>query len=214
MNELWTSFVVAFAALFPICNPLGNAAIFLSITQGDTVSERHQTALKASIYMVILLFVFCLGGTAILQFFGISLASVRLAGALVVGIVAIRMMNPKKEHTHTPEEESAAKQKDDVSFTPLAIPLLAGPGSIAVVMNMSAHQTKFISLGMLGLGIGILLVAFTCFVILRNADRLMKLLGVNGANALTRIMALLLLCIAVQLGLDGIGQWMASAPKS
>jgi multiple antibiotic resistance protein len=210
MSDFLSSFTMTYAALFPIANPLGNAAIFLSITGGEKSALRRSQALKGAFYMLGILLLFFLGGNFLMRFFGITLDGIRVAGGLVVAHVGFKLMTPRKEDTHGPEEEAEAMAKPDISLSPLAIPLLAGPGSMAVVMSMSSYQSSPWQSGMLGIVAGIGAVCATCWITLRQAEVLLRVLGVNGANALTKIMAFLLLAIGVQLTLDGAHGWLAS----
>lgn len=204
-------FLTTFAALFAICNPLGNAAIFLSITEGEKSALRQQQALKGCIYMLAILLAFFFFGQAIMSFFGLSLPGIRIAGGLVIVKIGFGLLAPKQVDTHSPEEHAEAVAKSDIAFSPLAMPLLAGPGSIATVIGLTAAKTSQSAWAygeMLGAIIAVVLV---CWVILANSERLLGLLGVNGANALTKIMGFILLCIGVQLLIDGVMQLVKTA---
>jgi multiple antibiotic resistance protein len=214
VNEFIHSFAMTYAALFPIANPLGNAAIFLSITPGEKSALRRSQALKGSIYMFLILLLFFIAGNFLMRFFGITLDGIRVAGGLVVAHVGFKLMNPRKEDTHGPEEEAEAKAKPDISLSPLAIPLLAGPGSMAVVMSLSTYHSSPFQMGMAGIMAGIAAVCVTCWLMLREAELVLRVLGVNGANALTKIMAFLLLAIGVQLTLNGAQDWLAGILKA
>lgn len=194
--------ITTYAALFPICNPLGNAAVFLSMTEGEKRATRKEQALKGSIFVFLILGSFLLLGTFILNFFEISLSGVRVAGGFVVAMVGTRLLTSPARSEQQDSEKKEAIQKPDISFTPLALPLLAGPGSIAVVMTRGTLNADFFTIS--ASMVGILLLAVTCWLILREADRLLAVIGVNGANALTKIMAFLLLCIGVQLMINGV----------
>lgn len=196
--------ITTYAALFPICNPLGNAPIFLSITDGEKRATRAAQALKGSLYVFLILAGFLIAGTFILSFFGISLPGVRIAGGFVVATVGMNLLRSAHHQTQQPDEKSEAEDKPDISFTPLALPLIAGPGAIAVVMTRSTENPHILSMATLAALTGILLLSLTCWIVLREADKVLSVLGVNGANALTKIMAFLLLCIGVQLIIDGI----------
>ena len=198
------AFLLTFVSLFPICNPFGNAAIFLSLTDGDDQAWRRSQALRASIWAFVLITAFYLAGAYIFGFFGISLPGVQTAGGLVILRIGFQQLTPDKRHHHSEEEENEAKSKKDLSFTPMALPLLSGPGSYAVVIAL-ASKTALESLPAVGSVIaGIFAVTVTCWVCLREAGYLARILGINGMNALTRIMGFILLCIAVQLIIDGI----------
>jgi multiple antibiotic resistance protein len=204
MNTYITVLLATVATLLPITNPLGNAAIFLSITEGDTSAERRTQALKGAIYMFGILCLFFLAGTLIMDFFGLTLEGIRIAGGMVIVKVGFNLLTPKVEHTHTPEEHAEAKTKDDIAFSPLAIPLLSGPGAIAAIMGLAANLPVRDMVHQGVVVIGILLVCLACWLVLRESERLLGLLGVNGANALTKIMGFLLLCMGVQLAIAGI----------
>lgn len=192
-----------FMALLPICNPLGNAAIFLSITEGDSLEFRHQQARKGAIYMFALLILFATTGTVLMHFFGITLDGIRIAGGIIVARVGLHLLSPRRRDDQSDREHAEAKTKVDISFSPLALPLLAGPGAIAVVMSLGTELDHFTWQTATGLTIGVACVCATTWVTLRQSHIIMKFLGVNGANALTRIMGFLLLAIAVQFIVDG-----------
>lgn len=199
-----TLFFTTFAALFAICNPLGNAAIFLSITEGEKSELRHEQALKGCIYMLGILLVFFFFSSAIMSFFGLSLPGIRIAGGMVIVKIGFGLLSPKEPQNHTPAEHAEAVEKSDISFSPLAMPLLAGPGAIASVIGFTSSLKTFNLWDHGQILVAIVLVCLLTWVILVNSERLLKLLGVNGANALTRIMGFILLCIGVQLLIDGV----------
>lgn len=196
--------LTTFLALFPITNPFGNAGIFLSLTAGQTSSERRSLALRGSFYMFLILESFLIGGGFILKFFDLSLAGIRIAGGLLIAKFAFNQLQPRREHTHSDEEHAAALEKDDISFSPLAMPLLAGPGAIASVMSISSLVPAPAVASYAAFSVGILLASAACWIILRQAEGMVRFLGVNGVNALTKIMGFLLLCIGVQLIINGI----------
>lgn len=221
--ELWHDFLTIFIALFVITDPLGNVGIFLSITEGDSLAMRRQQARKGAIYVFFLLFVFFVGGTFIMRFFGITLDGIRIAGGLIVAGVGFGLMHPKAETRHSGEEREESVAKQDVSFTPLALPLVAGPGALAVVIAASAKVDGF-EWGPYGaISLAILVTAALNWICLREAPLLQKWMGKNGMNAVTRIMGFLLICIAVQMVIVGshgvLADWglvadRASAPAS
>ena len=138
-----------------------------------------------------------------MKIFGLSLEGIRIAGGLVIGKIGFNLLNPKREDTHNDEEHIEAKEKKDISFSPLAMPLLAGPGAIASIMGMASLIPDNNMMSYIAVIIGIFISCIICLVVLRESQILMKVLGVNGANALTKIMGFLLLCIGVQLIIDG-----------
>jgi multiple antibiotic resistance protein len=194
--------LLAFLAILPVVNPFSKPPIFLSITEGWTIQERRTEAGKASIYAFIILVVSLLAGTFILQFFSISLPALQVAGGLLIARTAFQMLNPQKEHHQTNVEEKDAKEREDISFVPMAMPLLAGPGSMAVMINL-ATEVKFIwewVIYCLAAGA----VCVICYFVLAQSVLLVRVLGVNGMNALSKLMGFLLLALAVQFMINGI----------
>jgi multiple antibiotic resistance protein len=188
------------AALFPIANPIGSVPIFYSLTATDTRSERRRTAQKTAINVVLILAVFLLGGRTILEFFGISLNVLRIAGGLLVANAAWEMVTSRQRLTES--EQQAGAEKEDISFTPMAIPLIAGPGSIGVTIGLATKLTHWSDY--LGCLIGIVLFGGLLYVCLVLGESLLSILGRNGLGALNRVLGFFILAIAVQLIADGV----------
>ncbi len=204
MPPAFELFLTILAALFPIMNPFGNAAIFHSLTLSNTTAERRDFARRGSIYAIAILLVFFLGGSILIKFFGISIDGIRIAGGLVITRFGFGQLNPRPSNTHPADEHAEAMAKEDIAFSPLAMPLMAGPGAIAAVMTASSTlHGRGIPLHFTGAA-SICIVGVLCWLILRYADALMEKLGVTGARALTKIMGFLLLCMGVQLVIDGV----------
>jgi multiple antibiotic resistance protein len=142
------------AVLFPIANPLGAVPIFYSLTAEDTPRYRLRQVHKTAINVVGVLVAFLLIGKLILSFFGISLGVLRIAGGLIVGHTAWEMVTARQRLTT--EEHQAAVDQDDVSFTPMAMPMIAGPGAIGVVISQATQATEWIDYLGCVLGIGLL----------------------------------------------------------
>ena len=194
--------LLAFLAILPVVNPFSKPPIFLSITEGWTEQERRSEALKASIYAFVILIVSLLAGTFILEFFSISLPALQIAGGMLIARTAFQMLNPQKEHHQTPAEEHEARQREDVSFVPLAMPLLAGPGSMAVMINLATEVT-FLGEWLI-YSLAAAAVCLISFFVLAQSVLLVRVLGVNGMNALSKLMGFLLLALAVQFIINGI----------
>jgi len=153
--------------------------------------------------MVLILTIFFVAGTYIMNFFGISLAGIRIAGGLLIMQASFSMLNPKRGGKKLSDEDvDEAIDKEDISFSPLAMPLLSGPGSIAVVLGLSSSANDFTDY--LGIFIAILLTAATAYLILRVSPWGVKLLGKTGLTAMTRMMGFISLCIGVQFIITGI----------
>ncbi len=208
-------FLAAFVSLFVITDPFGNVGIFLSITDGDSPDRRRAQAFKGSLYALILLLLFLFAGTWILSFFGISLNAVNLGGGLVVGYVGWRLLHPKEKRKSTPREEEESKASEDISFCPLALPLIAGPGAIAVVISQGTKLTDPDSAADLAahgveawqawaaLAAAVIAAMIVSWAVLRSSGLVLRALGTTGMNALTRVMGFLLVCIAAQMMITG-----------
>lgn len=125
-------------ALLPIINPLASTPVFLAITEGDTDEMRRKQALRGCFYMVGILVSFLVGGSFIMKFFGLSIPGMRIAGGLLVCGIATTMFTPPKDDEGERRRREEARAKRDISFTPLAMPMLSGPGSIAVTVGLSS----------------------------------------------------------------------------
>ena len=148
----------AILALAPITNPIGGLAAFAGLTAGDSPAAVRSQAWKTGIYVFAILAVFAVSGSLIMRFFGFDLPSLQIAGGLVVAHSGFSMLENKRRSTH--EEAQHATAKPDVSFSPMALPLIAGPGSIGVVIALAARNTA------VGFHIGIVLgIAVTAALI-------------------------------------------------
>jgi multiple antibiotic resistance protein len=192
-------------ALLPIVNPLSAVGMVMTITANLTEQERTEQIRRACIYMFFILTSFLVAGGLIMNFFGISIPGLRIAGGLIVSYLGFRMLFPETA-AMSRQEQAEAASKADVSFTPLAMPGLSGPGSIAVVIGMSAtvQESQHIVVGHILIAIGVAIVGMISYVVLKAATRLSRILGVAGMNAMARIMGFLLICIGVQFIINGI----------
>ncbi len=192
-------------ALLPIVNPLSAVGMVVTITANLTDNERTEQIRRACIYMFFILTSFLVAGGLIMNFFGISIPGLRIAGGMIVSYLGFRMLFPDTT-TMSRQEQVEAAAKADVSFTPLAMPGLSGPGSIAVVVGMSAtaQESQHIVVGHALIAVGIAIVGVISYVVLRAATKLSKVLGVAGMNAMARIMGFLLICIGVQFIINGV----------
>jgi multiple antibiotic resistance protein len=203
LRTLPHSALATFLALFPIVDPFGGIPIFFSVTASWTAKERRETALKTSLYVLAILVAFLFFGRFVLYFFGISLPVLKIAGGLIVANTAWGMVTSTARIT--PAESKEANTKEDISLTPLAMPLLSGPGAIGVVMALAAHVDN--TAAYLGMVIGITVVAITVFLCLSLGGPLVRRLGPGAIGALNRIFGFLILAIAVQLVWDGVADF-------
>jgi multiple antibiotic resistance protein len=190
-----------FAALLPITNPPGGAAVFSTLTAGDARALQHHQARLTSIYVFAILAVSLLAGRPILEFFGIDVGVLKVAGGLVVAHTAWGMVINTGGQI-TPEEHDESVAKDDIAFSPMAMPLIAGPGAIGIVIGIAtiSDDWEHVTGSLVGI-VGITLVTWLCLAV---GDTLLTRLGKTGIGALTRILGFLILAIAVQLVVDGI----------
>jgi multiple antibiotic resistance protein len=192
-------------ALLPIVNPFSTAGLVVSITAGLTETERAEQVRRACIYMFFILTTFLISGGLIMTFLGISIPGLRIAGGMIVSYLGFRMLFPETPSI-SKQEQVEAMHKPDVSFTPLAMPSLSGPGSIAVVIGVSStiQERGRIVFGYAFVALGIAITALISYAVLKAATRLDRLLGATGMNAMARIMGFLLVCIGVQFVINGV----------
>ncbi|HSG91797.1 MAG TPA: MarC family NAAT transporter [Pseudomonadales bacterium] len=211
MLHEWMLLVAGTAlALLPIANPISTAPIFVTLTRGYSKQRRLQQARMACVWMATILIVSLLAGALILEFFGVSLPALRFAGGLVVAQIGLGMMRSEPASQADLSAESAAEVRHmaDISFTPLAMPMLSGPGSIAVTISMATEVDR--PAEYLAVAIGIVVVAGIALLVLRGATRVGAFLGVTGLDALNRLMGFLLICIGVQFMGTAIQQALSS----
>ncbi len=195
--------LVALSTLFTIVNPFGALGPFLGMTIGESKEKRRQCAKRASIVATSVLAGCALAGAFIFRFYGITIPALKIAGGILLFFIAFDMINARPSRTkQTAEETSEGVQKDDIAVFPLGIPLLAGPGSIVSVF-MLADQAKSVPQEIALYG-AIAIIGFIAYLTLREAHRLVGLLGQIGLNVFSRLMGVVLAAIAVQFVLDGI----------
>jgi multiple antibiotic resistance protein len=210
MNDItsfFTSVLVTLITLLPIINPVSTAILLLGISEHLSKKVLNRQIIMACIYMTGILVVFLLAGQLIMVTFGISIPGIRIAGGMVIGFLGFRMLFPSEEHI-TQKGKQEALQKRNISFSPLAMPSLAGPGAIATVITISSsigwrngYDKVFAFAGVI---LAIVITAIISWLVLRSAGFMRRILGVNGADSLSRIMGFLLICIGIQFVINGI----------
>jgi multiple antibiotic resistance protein len=209
-NTVLGAFLLAFPALFSIVNPIGSSLVFGNVVAGRSMAERRGLAGRVGVYsLIVLLFSLWLGGY-VLNFFGISLGALRIGGGLVVAIRAWGLlMQPEVHDDRKAEQSSTASQgeMDDIAFFPLTMPFTTGPGSISAAIALASERPSngqgswafFI-----GISIAAAAVALCVWLFYRSADRVLAFLGTGGARIVSRLVAFLLLCIGVQILVNGV----------
>ncbi|MBX3750782.1 MAG: MarC family NAAT transporter [Opitutaceae bacterium] len=203
VSHFWELILGTIIALLPLINPLAAAPTFLAITEGLTPERRNQQLRMACIYMVTILVSFLIGGTFIMGFFGISIPGLRIAGGLLVaGIGSGMLVAPPRDPAQQSRENEAARAKRDIAFSPLAMPMLSGPGAIAVTLGFTSLATDWTDY--VAIILGILVVAAIIYSTLRVSSRIVQVIGITGMNALTKVMGFLILCIGIQFVVNGV----------
>ena len=210
MNDItgfFSSVLITLITLLPIINPASTAVLLLSISGHLSKKDLNRQIILACIYMTGILVVFLLAGHFIMVFFGISIPGIRIAGGMIIGFLGFRMLFPSEEHI-TQEGKQEASEKSSISFSPLAMPSLAGPGAIATVITIASsidgrhgYDKIFAFAGVI---LAILITAIISWLALRSAGLMKRLLGVNGVDSLSRIMGFLLICVGIQFVINGI----------
>jgi len=196
------SFMLLMVGLVAIVNPLGALPIFLSMSDKSDPKADMRTINRAAVAVALILLIAAVTGESLLGFFGITIDAFRVGGGLLILLMGISMLHGKQSHvTHCPNEQDAVEAKEDISVVPLAIPLMAGPGSISLVI-LDANKIHSWQ-GDLLLALAILTVAAIAWLVLLIAEKMRNKLGVIGLNIATRIMGLILTAIGVQFIADG-----------
>ena len=196
-------FILCFSSLFTLINPIGLVPIFISITQDYTKKERDIIALKAVIFSFFILVLFGVIGEFIFSFYNITMHGFRIAGGILLLKISFDMIESKRSRTKTtPKEEKEAEEKSEIAYTPLGIPLIAGPGSIASIMILSSESTNNNSI--VSLIVALVLVLLITFLIFKISKSLSKRFGKLGLRILQRIMGLILMVISIEFILKGI----------
>ena len=203
------AFLLVSAGLFPVVNPLGTAPMFLSLTSDISGDCRNRLALSVAINSFLLLLgsMFC--GSYVLEFFGITIPAVRVAGGALVVCVGWNLLNGRGSSNPETPAVSPSRLTGD-GFYPLAFPLTVGPGAISVALTIGAHTSRpFTAHLALALGsalLGLLALALTIYAAYRFASPLVRCLGDTGVNALGRLSAFILVCIGVQIAWSGLSE--------
>ncbi|BDG06047.1 MarC family protein [Anaeromyxobacter oryzae] len=205
--ELLAAFVVSLSAIFFVVDPFSAVPFFLAMTREHDARERRATALRASLTAGAVLAVFAIAGEWIFRLLGISLGAFKVAGGVVLLLLALDMIRTQPSRTRITEGEvEAGADKDDIAIVPLAMPLLAGPGSIATCIVLMARTRgeafgfKLVVLCAIGV------TAVASFLVLAGAARTEKVLGRTGLAILERAAGLLLVAVAIQFMMDGLSE--------
>jgi multiple antibiotic resistance protein len=191
-------FIYLFAALFSVLNPIGTVPIFVGLTHDYTKKERSRVSLWTSIDVFIILIISFFIGQYVLTFFGITINALRIAGGIIIASSGFSLLGGKfsKKRGINKKVTNEVQTRNDIALTPLAIPMLAGPGSISLLIAFyqEHHSTNEVILSVLA----IFAVALSIFLILRSANYLAKILGASGIVAISKIIGFLVIAIGIQ----------------
>ena len=201
MEDLLPFALLCFTSFFTLTNPLGTMPVFLTMTKGMNDHKRKAIVRSPTIVSFITLVFFTFSGQFLFKFFGISSNGFRIAGGFIIFKIGFDMLQARYSNAKLKEEE-VKTYADDISITPLAIPMLCGPGAIANAIMLMDDASTFTLKGTL---IGIIaLVYFITFLILQASTRLVRILGETGNNVMMRLMGLILMVIAVECFVSGL----------
>ena len=191
-------FIFTFGALFSVMNPIGSVPIFLSLTQGDSKHSKSKTALWTSINVLLILIVSFFAGQYILNFFGISIDVLRIAGGLIICMSAYGLLMGATGKTRgvSKKVKSDAQQRSDISLTPLAIPMMAGPGAMSLLIAMYQDYPDY--LDKIIIISAIVVSCLVIFIVLKSSGYISRLLGASGIVAISRIVGFLVMAIGIQ----------------
>lgn len=201
MNEILSFSLLAFTSFFTLINPLGTMPIFLTMTTELSAEDRTRTARKASVVAFITIVTFAFTGQLLFNFFGISVNSFRMVGGVIFFLMGMDMLQARLGKVKVKDSE-VHTYVDDISITPLAIPMICGPGALtnAIILMEDAH-TILLKVALIG---SVILVMIVTYLILYSSSKIIKLLGQTGINVMMRLMGLIVMVIAVEFFFSGL----------
>ena len=208
------SFLLVYSALFSIINPIGGAVIFSQVTGSRTHADRVALSRRIGIYSALVMLGALWCGGAILSFFGVSLAALRIAGGLIVASFSWQLLHAPEKREETKQGQAQESEGlDAIAFFPLTLPFTTGPGTISVAVALGATVpagAPGYPVFVLAASAAALAMAVTVALAYRSSDRLVNLLGQSGARIVSRLSAFLLLCVGTQIALNGISEFVRS----
>lgn len=205
MPHFTSEFATILLAFFAIMNPIANTPIFLALTDDLDSSVRRSVAIRALLLTFIIIAGFAIGGNLLFEAFGITLPALRIAGGILVALVGFHLLQGEASIIHTPKSAVSGTPSESalsISITPLALPILAGPGTIATAMSFSAGSSIGVSLEVVAAFAVICLLTLICFL---GGEKMVNFLGRTAIKVVTRLMGLILAVIGVQMSIEGVG---------
>ena len=203
MSGLLNHTITVFLAFFAIMNPVANTTVFLGLTDGEGPAIKRQIAFKSLFIAFVIVLVFCLFGRLLFELFGITLPAFRIAGGVLVGLVGFQMLHGAPSRVHHPREDADQDEAAalSVAVSPLAMPILAGPGTLATAMNFSATGNSVEIIITIAVFALLCLITYAFFL---TGQRLVGFIGTGGINVVTRLMGLILAVIGTQMAIVGL----------
>jgi MarC family membrane protein len=191
-------FIFLLAALFSVLNPIGTVPIFVGLTQDYSKKERSKVSLLTALNVFIILIISFFIGQYVLEFFGITITALRIAGGIIIASSGFSLLNGKfsKNRGIDKKVEEDIQMRNSIALTPLAMPMLAGPGSISLLIAF--YQEHNTTNEIIFSSLAILIVSVLIFIVLRSAHYLAKILGASGIVAISRIIGFLTIAIGIQ----------------
>ena len=200
-------FLLAFSSIFPLVNPIGTALIISPYFEGTTDQQRKDFSAKVAFFCFILGLGSLLLGSWLLRFMGLSVSTIQLAGGIVVAMMGLDLLNSKPKDIGAPADAATADTSRSL-FYPIAFPLTVGPGTISVLIALSAHvqrpKWELTSLNLLVVALSLLAVCTLTYLIFANSDRLLRRIGSQGSLVVNRLSAFLVFCIGIQMTIGGL----------
>jgi multiple antibiotic resistance protein len=190
------------AALFSMMNPIGGAGIFAGLTADRPDDQSRRIAWACAVAVAITLLIVVWGGSLMLAFFGITIDSLRAAGGIIVLIIGLQMLFNKSGHKQSPEELDDAESRESIAVVPLAIPVVAGPGTMATVLVAAQQHPSVLS--KIEISVVIVVLAALTGLLFSFAAPIAKWLGESGMGVVTRVMGMVLAAIAMSMLTEGL----------
>ena len=201
-QDIFTLAILYFTSFFSLINPLGSMPVFLSMTADLSKKERARTAIKAVFAALVTLLVFAFGGQMLFQFFGISVDSFRVVGGIIFFMMGYDMLNARLSSLKNLNQDQINDYVDDISITPLAIPMIAGPGaitnSIVLMQDANTMLLKMVLIGVMVFTLGLTLIIYL------GGSTITKFLGETGNKIMLKLMGLIVMVIAVEFFFAGL----------
>jgi len=204
MDNSLVHFSTILMAFFAIMNPIANTPLFVALTNDVDSGMKRKIAIRSIALAFVIITVFAIAGRTIFDLFGITLPAFRIAGGALIALVGYHMLQGEQSSVHHPSEDDKAKSQDsalDIAITPLALPVLAGPGTIATAMNFAADSTMPEVIRVVGALAVICTLTLISFLM---GEKITRYLGQNAIKVITRLMGLILAVIGVQMLVVGI----------